>query len=59
MYRLFHEFGVRYLRPGRKNEFFQVLSENDWAEKEISIEETASFRHRGSLALKEQILMRI
>ena len=47
VYRLFHEFGVRYLRPGRKNEFFQVLSENDWAEKEISIEETASFRHRG------------
>ena len=26
VYRLFHEFGVRYLRPGRKNEFFQVLS---------------------------------
>lgn len=47
VYRLFHEFGVRYLRPGRKNEFFKVLSQKDWEEKEISIEETASFRHRG------------
>lgn len=46
-YRLFHEFGVRYLRPGRTNEFFKVLSQKDWEEKEISIEETASFRHRG------------
>lgn len=47
VYRLFHEFGVRYLRPGRTNEFFKVLSQKDWEEKEISIEETASFRHRG------------
>lgn len=47
LYRFFHEFGVRFLRPGRENEVFTQLSEEDFLKKEICIEETASFKHRG------------
>ena len=47
VYRFFKEFGVRYLRPGRKNEILPSLTENDWKEKIIAIDETASFKHRG------------
>lgn len=47
VYRLFHEFGVRYLRPGREHEVYKSLTEQDFYGKEIEISETASFRHRG------------
>lgn len=47
LYRLFFEFGVRYLRPGRANEFLPSLEPDDWAGRRIDIDETASFQHRG------------
>lgn len=43
VYRFFKEFGVRYLRPGKKNEVIVPQSKD----KEIHISETASFKHRG------------
>lgn len=47
VYRFFHEFGVRYLRPGRENESYPNLTKKEFCEKELCIKETASFRHRG------------
>lgn len=47
LYRFFHEFGVRYVRPGKEHEVCPSLTEVDFFEKEIHIEETASFKHRG------------
>lgn len=47
VYRFFKEFGVRYLRPGRKNETFVSCTESEWKEKVLEINETASFKHRG------------
>ncbi|HJB23018.1 MAG TPA: DUF4838 domain-containing protein [Candidatus Jeotgalibaca pullicola] len=43
VYRFFKELGVRYLRPGKKNEIIVPQSKN----KAIHIAETASFKHRG------------
>lgn len=47
IYRFFHEFGVRYVRPGKENEWYQVQTEEVFYQKKIEIQETASFRHRG------------
>lgn len=47
VYRFFHEFGVRYLRPGRKNECIVPRTEQEFMAKQIVIDETASFGHRG------------
>lgn len=47
VYRLVSEFGVIFLRPGRKNEFIPSLSEECWKEKRIEIDEVASYQHRG------------
>lgn len=45
-YRLFYEYGVRYLRPGRDNEFIPKLTAAD-IDKTIFIDEEASYKHRG------------
>lgn len=47
LYRLCKEFGVRFLRPGRKNEYIPKQSEKQFFSAEIHIDEYASFKHRG------------
>lgn len=47
VYRLLSEFGAVFTRPGRKHELIPSLSISDWNEKELSIHETASYKHRG------------
>lgn len=47
IYRFFESFGVSYLRPGRINEKIAKQSIATFFEKEISINEEASFQHRG------------
>ncbi len=47
VYRFFHEFGVYYIRPGRKNEVVKKQTEADFQHKTLEIDETASFKHRG------------
>ena len=37
LYRFFHEFGVRYVRPGKEHEVYPSLTEADFFEKEIHI----------------------
>lgn len=46
VYRLFKEMGVRYLRPGRENEFFPD-KRVDLAKQDIKLTETAAYKHRG------------
>ncbi|EGO9257196.1 DUF4838 domain-containing protein, partial [Enterococcus faecalis] len=46
-YKFFKMFGVRYLRPGRKNEILPDLNFSYFTESNISIDEKASFKHRG------------
>ncbi|HEM4061979.1 TPA: DUF4838 domain-containing protein [Streptococcus suis] len=47
VYRLLSEFGAVFTRPGRKHELIPSLTITDWNEKELSIHETASYKHRG------------
>lgn len=47
IYRFFSEFGVRYLRPGRENEYIVKGNTEDFLNKKINISEEASFKHRG------------
>ncbi|OOG27577.1 DUF4838 domain-containing protein [Enterococcus casseliflavus] len=47
LYRLFKEFGVRYLRPGKKQEVVPTLTNDDFLEASINIHEVASYKHRG------------
>ncbi|RGB45211.1 DUF4838 domain-containing protein [Streptococcus pasteurianus] len=47
VYRLISEFGVVFLRPGRKNESIPSLGEITWKEKTLAIDEVASYKHRG------------
>lgn len=47
VYRLLNAFGVVFTRPGRKNEYLPSLSEVDWQKTNITIEETATYKHRG------------
>lgn len=47
IYRLLEEFGVVYTRPGRENEYLPTLTQKDWLKKTVSINETASYKHRG------------
>ena len=47
IYRFFSEFGVRYLRPGRENEYTVKRDIEDFISKKITISEQASFKHRG------------
>lgn len=47
LYRLFKEFGVRYLRPGKANERLVSLPMDVFREKELHIQEQASYKHRG------------
>ncbi|OTO05303.1 DUF4838 domain-containing protein [Enterococcus sp. 5B3_DIV0040] len=46
-YKLFKVFGVRYLRPGKKNEILPDLNFAHFIEADINIDEKASFKHRG------------
>lgn len=46
-YRFFHEFGVYYLRPGKKHEVVKKQTAEAFQQKKLSINETASFKHRG------------
>lgn len=46
VYRLFKEMGVRYLRPGRTNEFFPTEPIALW-KQQVFISETAAYKHRG------------
>lgn len=45
LYRLMWEFGARFPEPGR--EILPHLAEQDFANAEISVQETASYAHRG------------
>ncbi|HHK7476305.1 TPA: DUF4838 domain-containing protein, partial [Streptococcus pneumoniae] len=47
IYRMFHEFGVVYTRPGRRHDFVPELRFEDFLDKQLSIDETASYYHRG------------
>lgn len=47
IYRFFEEFGVRYLKPGRKNEYLPSLSIDVFFDKKIKISEKATYKHRG------------
>lgn len=47
LYKFFELLGVRYLRPGRDNEYIPKSSLNEFLGKEYSLKETASYRHRG------------
>ncbi len=47
VYRLLTEFGVAFLRPGRKNEWLPKLDQTHWYEKSLVIDEVASYKHRG------------
>lgn len=47
VYRFFKEIGVRYLRPGRENEWLPKLEEDSFNNLDICVSETASYRHRG------------
>lgn len=46
-YRFFHELGVYYVRPGRAHEVIKKLTEEEFLQKKFTIDETASFQHRG------------
>lgn len=47
VYRLVNEFGVVFTRPGRENEYIPPQNPQAWAEKQLNINETASYAHRG------------
>lgn len=47
VYRLLTEFGAVFTRPGRADEYLPKLAVLDWETKELSIKETASYKHRG------------
>lgn len=47
VYRFFKEFGVRYLRPGKAQEKISLCSTEEFKNKTIKINETASYKHRG------------
>lgn len=46
VYQYLHILGVRFLRPGKKNEFLPRLTQDD-INKDISYNHTASYKHRG------------
>lgn len=47
IYRFFEEFGVRYLRPGRQNEYVLTHPIEVFTQTTINISEQASYKHRG------------
>lgn len=47
LYRLFKEMGVRYLRPGKENEWIPTLSKDAFTQFEMHLTEEASYKHRG------------
>ncbi|MGT2799740.1 DUF4838 domain-containing protein [Streptococcus marmotae] len=47
VYRLLNEFGVVFTRPGRQNEVVPTLDGAVWEAKVISVDEVASYKHRG------------
>lgn len=47
VYRFFHEFGVRYTRPGRACETIPSLDASNFLQGTLSLQQTASHVHRG------------
>jgi hypothetical protein len=44
VYRLLHEAGCRFLRPGPDGEY---IPQRDWSDLQVQVDETPSYRHRG------------
>lgn len=47
IYRFFKEMGVRYLRPGKKNEMIPTRTLDSFKTLTIELSEEASYKHRG------------